>query len=127
MGYTIHELHEQLVKKEISAVELTKKIMAHRDAVEGDIHAYLSTSDKAALETAARVDEKIAKGEEISDLAGIPGAIKDNMCIKEETCTAASKMLEHWVSPYDATVIEKLKKEDFISLGKTNMDEFAMG
>ena len=65
MGYTIHELHEQLVKKEISAVELTKKIMAHRDAVEGDIHAYLSTSDKAALETAARVDEKIAKGEEI--------------------------------------------------------------
>ena len=127
MGYTIHELHEQLVKKEISAVELTKKIMAHRDAVEGDIHAYLSTSDKAALETAARVDEKIAKGEEISDLAGIPGAIKDNMCIKGETCTAASKMLEHWVSPYDATVIEKLKKEDFISLGKTNMDEFAMG
>ena len=127
MGYTIHELHEQLVKKEISAVELTKKIMAHRDAVEGDIHAYLSTSDKAALETAARVDEKIAKGEKISDLAGIPGAIKDNMCIKGETCTAASKMLEHWVSPYDATVIEKLKKEDFISLGKTNMDEFAMG
>ncbi len=117
MGYTIHELHEQLVKKEISAVELTKKIMAHRDAVEGDIHAYLSTSDKAALETAARVDEKIAKGEKISDLAGIPGAIKDNMCIKGETCTAASKMLEHWVSPYDATVIEKLKKEDFISLG----------
>ena len=127
MKYTIHDLHEQLVKKEISAVELTKKIIAHRDAVEGDIHAYLSTSDESALKTAALVDEKIGRGEEISDLAGIPGAIKDNMCIKGETCTAASKMLEHWVSPYDATVIEMLKKEDYISLGKTNMDEFAMG
>ncbi len=127
MKYTIHDLHEQLVNKEISAVELTKKIIAHRNSVEGDIHAYLSTSDDSALVQAAKVDAKIAAGEAISDLAGIPGAIKDNMCIKGETCTAASKMLEHWVSPYDATVIEKLKKEDFISLGKTNMDEFAMG
>ena len=79
MKYTIHDLHEQLVKKEISAVELTKKIIAHRDAVEGDIHAYLSTSDESALKTAALVDEKIGRGEEISDLAGIRGAIKDNM------------------------------------------------
>lgn len=100
MKYTIHDLHEQLVKKEISAVELTKKIIAHRDSVEGDIHAYLSTSDESALSVAAKVDAKIAAGEEISDLAGIPGAIKDNMCIKGETCTAASRMLEHWVSPY---------------------------
>ena len=126
MNFTIHDLHAQLVNKEISAVELTKKVIAHRDSVEKDVHAYLSLSDAKALEKAAEVDAKIAAGEEISDLAGIPGAIKDNICISGETCTAASRMLEHWVAPYDATVIEKLKQQDFISIGKTNMDEFAM-
>ena len=127
MNFTIHDLHAQLVNKEISAVELTKKVIAHRDSVEKDVHAYLSLSDAKALEKAAEVDAKIAAGEEISDLAGIPGAIKDNIFISGETCTAASRMLEHWVAPYDATVIEKLKQQDFISIGKTNMDEFAMG
>lgn len=127
MNFTIHDLHAQLVNKEISAVELTKKVIAHRDSVEKDVHAYLSLSDAKALEKAAEVDAKIAAGEEISDLAGIPGATKDNICISGETCTAASRMLEHWVAPYDATVIEKLKQQDFISIGKTNMDEFAMG
>ena len=127
MNFTIHDLHAQLVNKEISAVELTKKVIAHRDSVEKDVHAYLSLSDAKALEKAAEVDAKIAAGEEISDLAGIPGAIKDNICISGETCTAASRMLEHWVAPYDATVIEKLKQQDFISIGKTNMDGFAMG
>ena len=127
MNFTIHDLHAQLVNKEISAVELTKKVIAHRDSVEKDVHAYLSLSDAKALVKAAEVDAKIAAGEEISDLAGIPGAIKDNICISGETCTAASRMLEHWVAPYDATVIEKLKQQDFISIGKTNMDEFAMG
>lgn len=127
MNFTIHDLHAQLVNKEISAVELTKKVIAHRVSVEKDVHAYLSLSDAKALEKAAEVDAKIAAGEEISDLAGIPGAIKDNICISGETCTAASRMLEHWVAPYDATVIEKLKQQDFISIGKTNMDEFAMG
>ena len=127
MNFTIHDLHAQLVNKEISAVELTNKVIAPRDSVEKDVHAYLSLSDAKALEKAAEVDAKIAAGEEISDLAGIPGAIKDNICISGETCTAASRMLEHWVAPYDATVIEKLKQQDFISIGKTNMDEFAMG
>ncbi len=127
MNFTIHDLHAQLVNKEISAVELTKNVFAQRDSVEKDVHAYLSLSDAKALEKAAEVDAKIAAGEEISDLAGIPGAIKDNICISGETCTAASRMLEHWVAPYDATVIEKLKQQDFISIGKTNMDEFAMG
>lgn len=127
MQLTIHELHEKLQAKDISAVELTRTFIAHRDRAEGEIHAYLSTSDERALAQAEKVDAKIAAGEAISDMAGIPGAIKDNICIKGETCTAASRMLEHWVAPYNATVIEKLAAEDFISLGKTNLDEFAMG
>ena len=112
MSYTIHELHEKLINKEISSVELTKQFIAHRDKVEADVHAFLSTTDEEALKQAAAVDAKIAAGEEISMLAGIPGAIKDNICVKGQKCTAASKMLEDWVSPYNATVIERLMAEE---------------
>ena len=124
---TIHALHEKLAAKEISATELVKQYIAHREAVEGEIHAFLSTSDEAALEQAARVDAKIAAGEETAPLAGIPGVIKDNICIKGQPCTAASRMLENFVAPYNAGVIERLMQNDFISLGKANLDEFAMG
>lgn len=124
---TIHALHEKLAAKEISATELVKQYIAHREAVEGEIHAFLSTSDEAALAQAARVDAKIAAGEETAPLAGIPGVIKDNICIKGQPCTAASRMLENFVAPYNAGVIERLMQNDFISLGKANLDEFAMG
>ena len=124
---TIHALHEKLAAKEISATELVKQYIAHREAVEGEIHAFLSTSDEAALAQAARVDAKIAAGEETAPLAGIPGVIKDNICIKGQPCTAASRMLENFVAPYNAGVIERLMENDFISLGKVNLDEFAMG
>ena len=124
---TIHALHEKLVAKEISATELVKQYIAHREAVEGEIHAFLSTSDEAALAQAARVDAKIAAGEETAPLAGIPGVIKDNICIKGQPCTAASRMLENFVAPYNAGVIERLMQNDYISLGKVNLDEFAMG
>ncbi|MCI1824128.1 MAG: Asp-tRNA(Asn)/Glu-tRNA(Gln) amidotransferase subunit GatA [Megasphaera sp.] len=124
---TIHVLHEKLVTGEITSVELTKKYLAHKDAVEPRVQAFLSDNREYALEAAAAVDKKIAAGESISDLAGIPGAIKDNICIKGQNATCASRMLENFKSPYNATVIEKLMNADYVSLGKTNMDEFAMG
>lgn len=124
---TIHALHEKLVNGEITSVELTKRYLAHKDAVEPQVQAFLSDNREYALEAAAAVDKKIAAGESISDLAGIPGAIKDNICIKGQNATCASRMLENFKSPYNATVIEKLMNADYVSLGKTNMDEFAMG
>lgn len=124
---TIHDLHKKLINKEISAQELTTAIIKHKEKVEPEIGSYLSDDHEQALITAALVDEKIARGEKIAPLAGIAGAIKDNICIKGKSATCASKMLENYISPYDATVIKKLKDNDFISLGKLNMDEFAMG
>lgn len=124
---TIHALHDKLVNKEISAVELTEKFIARKDTVEPDIKAFLSDNRKNALEAAAAVDKKIAAGEAIADMAGVPGAIKDVICVAGQNTTCGSKILEHFKSPYNATVIEKLNALDYISLGKTNMDEFAMG
>lgn len=124
---TIHELHEKLVRRDVSAVEVTKAFLAHKDTVEPKVRAFLSDSREGALKGAAAVDAKIAAGESIADLAGIPGAIKDNICIEGQQATCASKILEHFKAPYNATVIEKLAAADYISLGKVNMDEFAMG
>ena len=116
-----------LVKKEITSVELTKDVISRIDEVEDDVKAYLSQTRDEALKQAEAADARIAKGEEISFLEGIPGAIKDNICTKGITTTCASKILEHFVPPYNATVMEKLQKEHPVILGKANMDEFAMG
>ena len=122
-----HVLHDMLVKKEITSVELTKDVISRIDEVEDDVKAYLSQTRDEALKQAEAADARIAKGEEISFLEGIPGAIKDNICTKGITTTCASKILEHFVPPYNATVMEKLQKEHPVILGKANMDEFAMG
>ncbi|WP_371362274.1 Glutamyl-tRNA(Gln) amidotransferase subunit A [Sporomusa rhizae] len=125
--YTAHALHDMLVKKEISAVELAKTAFARTDAVEPKIHSYITETREQALNQAAAVDAKLTKGETIAPLAGIPGALKDNICTKGIKTTCASKILANFVPPYDATVVEKLAANDFVLVGKTNCDEFAMG
>lgn len=122
-----HVLHDMLVNKEITSLELTQAVLARIDEVEGDVQAYLTITREEALAQAKAVDEKIAKGEEIAFLEGIPGAIKDNICTKGIKTTCASKILQKFVPPYDATVIQKLESQNPVVLGKTNLDEFAMG
>ena len=122
-----HVLHDMLVNKEITSLELTQAVLARIDEVEGDVQAYLTITREEALAQAKDVDEKIAKGEEIAFLEGIPGAIKDNICTKGIKTTCASKILQKFVPPYDATVMQKLEAQNPVVLGKTNLDEFAMG
>lgn len=122
-----HVLHDMLVNKEITAVALTEDVLKRIDEVEDDVKAYLTITREEALAQAKTVDEKISRGEEISFLEGIPGAIKDNICTKGIKTTCASKILEHFVPPYDATVMTKIKAQNPVILGKVNMDEFAMG
>ncbi len=125
--FTAHELHDKLVNKEISSVELTNAMYERIDAVEDRVNAYVTLDKENALAQAARVDAKIAAGEAIAPLAGVPGAIKDNICTKGLLTTCSSKMLSNVVPIYDAHVIKKLRADETIFLGKTNMDEFAMG
>lgn len=122
-----HVLHDMLVNKEITSLELTEAVLARIDEVEGDVKAYLTITRDEAIAQAKAVDEKIAKGETISFLEGIPGAIKDNICTKGVKTTCASKILQNFVAPYDATVMTKLREQNPVIIGKANMDEFAMG
>ena len=122
-----HVLHDMLVNKEITSLELTEAVLARIDEVEGDVQAYLTVTRDEALAQAKAVDEKIARGEEIAFLEGFPGAIKDNICTKGVKTTCASRILQKFVPPYDATVVQKLAAQNPVVLGKTNLDEFAMG
>lgn len=124
---SVKTLSEMLDRKEISSLEVTDAFLKRIDEQEKTINAYITVTDELARESAKAVDEKRAKGEKLSVLAGIPAGIKDNMCTKGVKTTCASRMLEDFVPCYDATVIEKLKNNDFVMLGKLNMDEFAMG
>ncbi|MEI7425935.1 MAG: Asp-tRNA(Asn)/Glu-tRNA(Gln) amidotransferase subunit GatA [Candidatus Moraniibacteriota bacterium] len=123
----IKELHQKLINKEITSEQLTLDYLMRIEEKDKDIFAYLTLTKDLALEQARKVDAKISRGEKIELLEGIPGAIKDNLCISGVRTTAASKILDNYIAPYDATVIKKLKEVGAVFLGKTNLDEFAMG
>ncbi|MFC1812813.1 Asp-tRNA(Asn)/Glu-tRNA(Gln) amidotransferase subunit GatA [Thermodesulfobacteriota bacterium] len=123
---TIQKAHTLLKNKEISSKELTRAVLDRIAAVEKNVDAYITIADETAMAQAEIADRAITESR-LSPLTGIPLAIKDLMCTKGLRTTCASKMLENFVPPYDATVIEKLRQANAVIVGKTNMDEFAMG
>ena len=124
---TVHELVEKLKSNELTSEEITKAYIDRINDKEKDVDAFVTLTIDDAEKKAAEIDKQRKENKETSQFAGIPIGIKDNLCTKGVKTTCSSKMLENFVSPYDATVVEKLNKEGIISLGKLNMDEFAMG
>lgn len=126
-NYSIKKLVEKIQEGEVSCLCVVESYIKQIEEKEDVINAFLLLQIDEALEKAKKIDERIKRGEKVGSLAGIPIGIKDNMCTKGVVTTCASKMLEGFVPPYDATVIKKLEEEDAILIGKTNLDEFAMG
>ncbi len=124
---TLTELSEALTKKQLSSAELTRACLDEIEARDGEIGAFLTVCKETAPWAAAEIDRRRLAGEALSPLAGIPAALKDNICTKDVRTTCASRMLERFVPPYDAFAWELLKNNGAVLLGKCNMDEFAMG
>ena len=124
---TVHELKEKLKNKELTITEINQAYVDRIIEKEPEVKAFVTALTDTAIEEAKNIEEKVNKGEITSELAGIPIGIKDNMCTKGVKTTCSSKMLENFIAPYDATVVEKINQEGMINLGKLNMDEFAMG
>ncbi|MGN1130906.1 MAG: Asp-tRNA(Asn)/Glu-tRNA(Gln) amidotransferase subunit GatA, partial [Ruminococcus sp.] len=124
---TIKKIHDMLSSKEISCKELTEQYLSEIDKSNGELNAYVNVTPEVALEQAQKVDEKLAKGEEIGMLEGVPMTLKDNMSTKGIETTCCSKILTGYKPIYNATVWDNLESKGAVLLGKTNMDEFAMG
>ena len=124
---TASELSEMLKNKECSAVELCNDVLARINETENKIGSYVTVAEESAKENAKKIDKAMAAGEKLHPLAGIPIGIKDNISTKGIRTTCSSKMLENYVPPFDATVMNKINNAGMTVLGKMNMDEFAMG
>ncbi len=124
---TAHELRDMIKNKEITSLDATESVLGRIRDVEDKVESYITVLEEEAIAQAKKVDEKIAKGETVGALAGVPMAVKDNLCTKDVLTTCASKMLHNFKPPYNATAVEKLNAADTVLLGKVNMDEFAMG
>jgi len=124
---TVHEAAHLLARREVSSRELTAAVLDRLQGVEGQLNAFVTLTPELALEQARQADERLARGEDVTPLTGIPAAIKDVICTLGVRTTCGSRMLENFVPPYDATVIVRLKRAGLVMVGKTNMDEFAMG
>ncbi|MEU5024498.1 Asp-tRNA(Asn)/Glu-tRNA(Gln) amidotransferase subunit GatA [Streptomyces milbemycinicus] len=125
--FTASGIAEKIASGEVTAVEVTEAHLARIEAVDEKVHAFLHVDREGALAQARAVDDKRARGEQLGPLAGVPLALKDIFTTKGIPTTVGSKILEGWIPPYDATLVTRLKDADVVILGKTNMDEFAMG
>ncbi len=124
---TIRKFHEGLLAKKFSALETTQALFGHIKKTDKEINSFLRLNEEGAIKAAEAVDIALAKDEPIGPLAGVPLAVKDNILVKDQPATAASKILENYIASYDAGIICRLKAEKAVIIGKTNMDEFAMG